>query len=102
MQITFKSVYIYRNSDGQEEEQTDFIQVFAYNETLRNILKTQLKRLDRVRVEGVLKHKSCVDNTGKRQYKGYIEAHKIAKLINLREVANEKKTAENVTMTVNN
>lgn len=78
-------MYIYyRNSDGQEVEETDFIPVFAYNESLRNIIRTQLKRLDRVRVEGFLKYKTCVDNKGKKQYKCYIEANKIAKLLTFR------------------
>ncbi|XP_055305507.1 uncharacterized protein LOC129570105 [Sitodiplosis mosellana] len=76
--------YLSKNSDGLEEEQTDFITVFAYNESLRNIVRTQLKRLDRVRVEGTLKYKACIDSAGKKQYKCYIEANKIAKLITLR------------------
>lgn len=59
--------------------------VFVYNDTLRNIVRNQLKRLDRVRIEGVLKYKACIDDMGKKQYKGYILANRIAKLMKLRQ-----------------
>lgn len=72
-----------RNSDGVEEERTDFIPVFIYNDNLRNIVRYQLKRLDRVRVEGTLKYKSCINQNGKKQYKGFVVARRIDKLMNL-------------------
>lgn len=72
---------------------TDFIPVFVYDETLRNIVRT-LKRLDQIRVEGQLKYKPCVDCTGKKQFKGYINANKIAKLATFRQSVNVK--AENI------
>lgn len=75
-----------RNVDGVDEEQTDFISVFVYDDTLRNIVRNQLKRLDRVRVEGVLKYKACIDDTGKKQYQGYILANRIAKLMKLQRI----------------
>lgn len=69
-----------------DEEQTDFIPVFIYNDTLRNIVRNTLRRLDYVRVEGELKYKACIDITGKKQYKGYILANRIAKLMKLRQI----------------
>lgn len=63
---------------------TDFMSVFVYNDVLRNIVRHQFKRLDRVRVEGTLKYKTCIDENGKKRFKGHIEATKIAKLIPLR------------------
>lgn len=77
---------IFRNSDGIDVDRTDFVSVFVYNQSLRNIVRNQLRRLDRVRIEGVLKHKVCIDETGKKQYKGYIEATKIAKVTSLRQI----------------
>lgn len=88
--MTLINNYIsYRNSDGIKEERTDFIPVFVYNETLRNIVRNQLQRLDRVRIDGQLKYKACLDEKGKKQYKGYILANRIAKLIKLRDVPME-------------
>lgn len=80
------SFSVFRNSDGIDVERTDFIPVFVYNETLRNIVRNQLKRLDRVRIEGALRHKACIDINGKKQYKGYIEATKIAKVISMKQI----------------
>lgn len=76
---------LHRTSEGSDEKQTDFLTVFVYDDMLRNIVRNNFKRLDRVRVEGALKYKSCIDNRGKRQYKGYIEANKIAKLTTLHQ-----------------
>lgn len=70
-------------------DRTNFIPVFIYNETLRNIVRNQLKRLDRVRVEGILRHKACLDANGKKQYKGYIEATKIAKVISFKQIVEQ-------------
>lgn len=67
-------------------DRTDFVSVFVYNETLCNIVRNQLKRLDRVRIEGVLKYKACVDDTGKKRYKGFVVATKISKVIPLRQI----------------
>lgn len=82
---------IFRNSDGIDEDRTDFITVFVYNEPLRNIVRNQLQRLDRVRVEGVLKYKACIDESGKKRYKGYVNATKIAKVISLRQMLAQEK-----------
>lgn len=65
---------------------TDFVPVFVYNDKLRNIVRNQLKRLDRVRIEGNLRHKVCIDESGKKHYNGYIEATQIAKIISLRQI----------------
>lgn len=65
--------------------------VFVYNDTLRNIVRNQLKRLDRVRIEGVLRHKVRVDEAGRKQYQGYVEATQIAKVISLNKIAAQTK-----------
>lgn len=86
-----------RNSDGLIREQTDFVNIFVYDETLRNIVRNQLNKSDRVRVEGQLKQKVCVDDKGNKRYMGYIEATKIAKLVTFRraiETRNQVKTLE--------
>lgn len=81
----------FRNSDGIDVDQTDFVPVFVYNDTLRNIVRNQLKRLDRVRIEGVLRHKACIDEAGRKQYQGYVEATKIAKFISLNQMLAQTK-----------
>lgn len=89
MTFILTSIFFSRNSDGLDVDRTDFVPVFVYNETLRNIVRNQLKCLDRVRIEGVLRHKVCIDETGKKQYKGYIVATKIAKVISLRQIVTQ-------------
>lgn len=81
-----KCLMSFRNSDGIDVDQTDFVPVFVYNDQLRSIVRNQLKRLDRVRIEGVLRHKVRIDETGKKQYQGYIEAMQIAKVISLNKI----------------
>lgn len=95
IEVEISRIYlcVYRDTDGQKEEQTDFIPVFVYDETLRNIVRT-LNRLDQIRVEGQLKYKPVVDSTGKKQFKGYINANKIAKLTTFRKIIDVK--AENI------
>lgn len=76
----------FRNSDGIDVVRTDFVPIFVYDNALRNIVRSQLKRFDRVRIEGVLRNKSCIDESGKKQYAGYIECYNIAKVIPLRQI----------------
>ncbi|XP_031640708.1 uncharacterized protein LOC116352336 [Contarinia nasturtii] len=85
--------YSSKDSTMNIVDKTDLISIFAYNDVLRNILKRQLNRLDRVRVEGILKYKPCIDSQGKKKYKGYIKAERIIKLITFNDI--EKKKAAN-------
>lgn len=76
-----------RDENGRDVKHTDFLPVFVYDKHLREIVQSQLKRLDRVRVEGMLKYKVDADSFGKKRYRGYILATCIAKMINFNEVA---------------
>lgn len=75
-----------RDENGVDVERTDFLPVFVYDKDLREIVQSQLKRLNRVRVEGIIKYKVDADHLGKKRYRGYILATRIAKMINFNEV----------------
>lgn len=62
-------------------EATAFLSVFAYDDYLRDYIRHNLKRLDTVWLKGTLKYKPCMDDKGKRRYKGYIKADSITKVI---------------------
>lgn len=69
----------------------DFIPIFVYEEELRNYVRNHLKRLDCVRVEGVLKYRKEINAEGKQLKGGYISAKKIIKVVSAHELLKNQK-----------
>lgn len=80
----------FRNSEDIRETHVDFISIFVYNNDLRQYVRNNLKRLDFVRVEGMLKNKPKLTNDGKYQQEGYIVANKINKIVSVHKLAENK------------
>lgn len=76
-------------------QRVDFIPIHVYDEELRNYVQNHLKRLDRVRVEGILKNKPKTDDKGKKRMMGYIQAHSIRKMLPLYVADDEINTIKN-------
>lgn len=68
-------------SDGNEG--TIFLSVFAQNEELREYVRNNLQRLDYVQVKGALQYKTFVDQKGKKQFAGSINAESITRSMRL-------------------
>lgn len=63
------------------EEHVDFIRIFVYEKELRNYVRRHLKRLDLVRVQGVIEYKRKIDKHGRKRQVGYISAKRIVKIV---------------------
>lgn len=85
LSLCIMCTFHFRNSDGVINDCTDIISIFAYDDLLRHICRKQLKRLDRVRIEGHIKYKIRVDDTNKKRYGGYIHATRITKLMSIQK-----------------
>lgn len=73
------------------EQHVDFIPIFVYDDELRNYVRNYLKRLDCVRVEGVLKYRNEMNAEGKQWKSGYISANKIIKVVSAHKLVQNKK-----------
>lgn len=70
---------LYRNGS---EHVSQFHKVFVYDDQLREYVRDNLQKKDRVFVNGSLRHLTHTDDEGRRKYSAYIVAnsiHKIAK-----------------------
>lgn len=73
-------------------QHVDFIPIYVYDSELRDYVRNNLKRLDRVRIEGILKNKPKTDDKGKKRMMGYIQAHSIKKMLPLHAVDDQNNT----------
>lgn len=73
-------LHIFRTKYGDHSEEVNFIKIFVMDEALRQYVRNHLKRLDRVRIEGILKYKTQLDDMGRKKHFGYVSATKIIKM----------------------
>lgn len=87
----FTSTPLSRNPDSGEgdSQKREFYNVFIHDPNLINYAKENLKRKDRVFVNGFLNYKSELDQDGKKQVNGYVEATNIFKIDRFSELSSE-------------
>lgn len=74
---------------GVDEEHVDFLPIFVYDKELREYVRNNLKRLDRVRVDGYLKTKNKKDDQGIVRKTSYIEAFRLNKMVSIHRVVDD-------------
>lgn len=86
--IIYITLFLNGHHRNGYETVSQFHSVFVYEEDLREFVRTQLQKRDRVLVSGTVLHKTHTDAEGKRKYSGVIVAnsiHKVAKRANSNE-----------------
>lgn len=72
----------------------NFIKIFVTDEALRQYVRNHLNRLDRVRIEGILKYKTQLDDKARKKHFGYVSATKIIKMCSAQEQNRSRKSPE--------
>lgn len=75
-------LFICRDAEGENSAATSFHRLFVYDEPLRLYIKNNLKKTDRVLVNGRIGHMTYTSADGKKMYSGFIvadEIHKVAR-----------------------
>lgn len=69
-----------RNENGENVDGVHFHRVFAYNDEVRQYINENLKKRDRVLVQGQIRHQTHTEPDGKRLYSGYIAVDSVFKI----------------------
>lgn len=82
--------------DGVDSQKREFYDVYVHDRNLINYIKENLKRRDRVFVNGFLNHKPETDQDGKKAFSGFIEATNILKIDRFSDIAYENPIDESI------
>lgn len=70
--------------------------VYVHDRNLINYVKENLKRRDRVFLNGFLNYKPEIDQDGKKAFSGFVEATNILKIDRFSEISYENPIEENI------
>lgn len=90
------SFIFHRNPIDGESQKLSFFNIFVHDRNLINYAKENLRKKDRIFVNGFLSYKPETDQTGAKAYGGYIEASNILKIERFSEISNENPIDENI------
>lgn len=98
--ITNQFLSIYRSaperaSEGQLEK-TQYVRIYVHDQNLKQLLKENFQKGDRVFLNGFLNSKPEVDQSGQKKYGGFVEATNILKVDRFSAADSEYPAEENV------
>lgn len=96
MSNRFYIIFLRNPIEGGETHKLAFYNIYVHDRNLIDYVKENLRKKDRIFVNGLLSYKPDTDQNGAKAYGGYIEASNILKINRFSEISNENPIEENI------